>query len=1529
MSAEEKLRDYLNRVTADLRRVRQRVRELEEGTREPVAIVGMGCRFPGGVATPERLWEVVADGRDVIGPLPENRGWDLEALYHHDRDLPGRFHLREGGFLHDADLFDAEFFRMAPREALAADPQQRLLLETAWEAVERAGIDPVSLRGSDTGVFVGVITQEYGPRYAAAADTAGYLMTGTTGSIASGRISYTFGFEGPAVTVDTACSSSLVGLHLAVRSLRSGECSLAVAGGATVMSGPGMLVEFCKQGGVSPDGRCRAFSADADGFSPAEGVGVLLLERLADAVRLGHPVLAVVRGSAMNQDGSSNGLTAPNGPSQQRVIRAALDDARLGPDQVDVVEAHGTGTRLGDPIEAEALLATYGQDRSAEQPVWLGSVKSNIGHSQAAAGMAGVIKMVMAMRHGTLPRTLHAEEPTPHVDWAGGAMRLLTDSRPWPAEDHVRRAAVSSFGISGTNVHVVIEEFAAGQAEPPADTRAPVVWALSARGAAALRLQADRLVRHLDTHPGVADLDVAHSLAFRTDFEHRAAIVGDDLRSGLRALGAGTAAPNLVRGTAIAGETVFVFPGQGAQWPGMALALLDAQPVFARHLTECADAVESYVDWSLLDVLRGVPTAPPLDRVDVLQPVLFAVMVATARLWQACGVTPAAVVGHSQGEIAAACFAGALSLRDAARVVTLRSKALTALAGAGGMMSVPLPAEQVLARLADWRDRVSVAVVNGPRSTVVSGDVAVLDELLAAFTAEGVRAKRVAVDYASHSAHVERIREELLEVLAGLAPRRAEIPVFSTVTGLPLDTTDMDAEYWYRNLRETVRFEDAVRSLLERGHRKFIEVGPHPVLAGGIQETSEAAGVEAAVLDSVRRDDGDARRFLTALAKAHVHGVAVDWHAVYAGRGANRLELPTYAFQRERFWLDTPETSAPARSGESTEDDWTYRITWQALVASPSPVLSGDWLVVAEATQPVEQVAAALSRYGARPVLTDPGHLGEVAAGRTFTGVVSLLALDEQPHPDHPSVPYGHASTVDLIQRLDGLAVVGRLWCVTRDAVRVTEADAITGFTQSLVWGLGHVMAMEQPERWGGLVDLPAHFDDDIALGLAVALSGVDGEDQLAVRERGLFARRLTRVRLDTEVWQPQGTVLVTGGTGALGAHVARWLATNGAERLVLTSRGGPAAPGAEELMAELRAHDVEVAVVACDMADRDAVRRLLAEYPPDAVIHTSVVLDDSPISALRPEQFERVLRAKAVAAVNLHELTSELDLSAFVLFSSIGGVLGLPGQGNYAPGNAFLDALAHRRRVAGLPATSIGWGGWAGSGLAYRSGVEESLRRHGLLRMPPERAAAALARVVAETHVVVADVDWEHAPDAFRTPLVADLAAKTSSEPVAADRWRNMPDTQRSAAVLDEVRNHVAAVLGHGSVDRIHTDRAFTEMGMDSMTAIELRNRLVTATGLSLPPAMIFSHPTPAALAVFMAEQLHEASAIVGLAELDRLEAALRTTQPDPAERDELATRLRSLLAGLQPGRPADVELDVSDHEELFALIDDELGRR
>jgi acyl transferase domain-containing protein/acyl carrier protein len=1548
MADEEKLRYFLKRVTADLHEARRRLGEAEARDHEPIAIIGMGCRYPGGVDSPEALWDLVADQVDAITDFPTDRGWDLAEIYDPDSDRPGTSYTRYGGFLSAAGEFDPAFFGISPREAVAMDPQQRLLLETSWEAFERAGIASSAIRGSRTGIFVGTSSQDYTALAANARDGAeSFMLTGNAASVVTGRIAYTFGLEGPTVTVDTACSSSLVALHLAAQALRQGECELALAGGVTVMSTPSMFVQFSRQRGLAPDGRCKAFAAAADGTAWGEGVGILLLERLSDAERNGHTVLAVVRGSAVNQDGASNGLTAPNGPSQQRVIRAALASARLSASEVDFVEAHGTGTTLGDPIEAQALLATYGQDR--DRPLWLGSVKSNIGHTQAAAGVAGIIKIVMSLRQRMLPATLHVDEPSPHVDWSAGAVSLLTEpvecgdlGRPW-------RGAVSSFGISGTNAHVILEQAPAPEPQPePTDPPAiepasAMPWLVSGRGNAGLRSQAARLSQFVDE--GADDwspLDVGLSLAYRSAFDHRAVVVGatwQDLTAGLDAVAehgiAASGTAGVVAGSTLpAAGVVFVFPGQGGQWLGMGRRLLACSPAFTAAVAECEAALAPHVDWSLAEVL-GSDDEGRLSRVDVVQPVLFAVMVSLARVWQSFGVQPAGVVGHSQGEIAAACVAGVLSLEDAARVVAVRSRLLASVTG-GGMVSVSASLDWVRDAIAGLPGT-EVAAVNGPRLVVVSGTEESIAGLLAECERAEIRARRIPVDYASHSVQVESVETDLVRGLAGINPRPGRIPVYSTVTGQVIDGERMDAEYWFANLRRTVLFDTAVRTAVAAGLDRLVEVSPHPVLTVGLDQILEDVEHPGVVTGTLRRGEDDWTQVLTALARLYVTGTAVDWPAVYPG--ASRIRLPTYAFARQRYWLDPVEdddadeqhTAADAAESRfwaavEREDlaelsatlpdgadnqaelgavvpllsrwrqarrqrnrvaEWCYQVGWKPL-ADPSRGTArptGHWLVVgpdAEPTGPAAAVLAALTDGGAhtsyRPAGTGTTRDALAAAlPAELSGVVSLLALDQAPHPQHPAVAAGLATTVTLVQALGDAAVTAPLWCLTRGAVSIGRSDPLQDPGQAAVWGLVRVATLEHPDRVAGLIDLPPSPDSRTLARVAAVLADPGDEDQLAVRPAGVYASRLLPNPQpdagEPATWRPTGTVLVTGGTGALGGQLARWLADRGADRILLASRRGADAPGAAEIVAEL---GDRVTVAACDVTDRQALAALLdaipAEYPLTGVIHAAGVLEPGLLNDLTPADLQHSLAAKALAARYLDELTRDRDLTAFVLFSSGAGIWGSGAQAGYAAANAYLDALAEQRRGAGLPATAISWGAWD-TGMAGGDAGEQ-LRRRGLRAMPADLALTALERAVPrpDARLTVADLDWDRFVPTYALqrarPLIGDVPAvrrirSADDQPDAeqagselAQRLAALTDQERDRTLLQLVRAEAAVVL-HAEPADIGTNQPFRELGFDSLTAVEVRNRLRTATGLALPATLVFDYPTPRVLAAHLRTRL------------------------------------------------------------------------
>ncbi|MEU0543890.1 SDR family NAD(P)-dependent oxidoreductase [Nocardia sp. NPDC005978] len=1520
------------------------VSDIPGDTAEPIAIVAVSGRFPGGHASPEALWDLLVTGGEAIGDLPADRGWDLGAL----SGILGGEGSR-GGFLGEAADFDAEFFGISPREAVAMDPQQRLVLESVWELFERAGIVADSLRGTRTAVYLGASPSEYGPRLHEMSGAAtGFGLTGTSPSVLSGRVAYTFGLAGPALTVDTACSSSLVALHLAVRALRAGEIDLAVAGGVTVMAGPGMFTEFARQGGLAADGRCKAFGAAADGTGWSEAVSVLLVERLSDARRLGHEVLAVVRGSAVNQDGASNGLTAPNGPAQRQVIRAALADARLAPADVDLIEAHGTGTALGDPIEAQALQETYGRHRA--DPVWLGSLKSNIGHTQAAAGTAGVAKIVLALRNELIPATLHAEPASPFVDWQAGTLRPVLDTQPWPRAARPRRAAVSSFGISGTNAHVIIEEAPAPQAvatdeQPnpsPADAfpegvapAGPLPFVLSGRTPAALRAQADRLAVHLSGSKQFETAAVASALIRqRAGFAARAVVIAQDdavLRSGVRALADDLGAAHVVTGPGTSpGAVGVVFGGQGSQRAGAGRQLAERFPAFRRAFEDAVELLDRYlgaaVRFSVREVAFGAPgTDGLIDRTVYTQSVVFAVEVALYRLWESWGVPVAAVAGHSIGGVVAAHVAGVLSLDDAARLVAARARLMDGLPAGGAMVAVEAAESEVLAAIsaAGAAESVAVAAVNGERAVVISGPEESVSMVAGELTAGGRRVKRLAVSHAFHSAAMDSVLDEFRDVVSGLTFAEVTGPrIVSDHTGREVTGAELaDPSYWVRHLRGTVRFADAARTLAAEGIGLVVELGADSVLAAALSSVLD----DVTVVSALRRDRDEITGVLTAAATVFTHGHHVDWSAIVPDHG--RAALPTYAFQRERYWADTPGAAADHVPGE-----WIHRTGWSRFTSGgATPEHEQHWVLVGPDNDSADDWARALraalgtahlTELRVNPSTTTRSVLDTALAdvpGETLN-VVSLLPLATRATGSAFDIDLA-AATAALTRSVAATARVTAFATLTGAAVTSGEFDELpsrdaAGFDPepSGAWHAGFVTAAATEGGLGAgtVIDVPGEPSSDAAAQIARALLNPGGEREFVVRGDRTWVKRVQPGALRaTGRWRPAGTVLITGGTGALGAHVARRLARNGATDLLLVSRRGPQAPGAAELIAELSAAGAHPVVVACDVGDRAAVAALLASIPADRpltdVVHTAAVLDDALVDGLDRERLERVHRAKVGAALHLHELTRDIELSSFVLFSSVTGTVPAAGQANYAPGNAVLGALAALRRRAGLPATAIGWGHWAGAGIAGSAAGQ--LRRSGLRPMNPAQALTALEHAVTggEQEVIVADIDWA-AADPIHARLLADVLS--SSEPAItaepAHEFAALDDTERHRRVHALVREEASAALGHADPHAVDDDRGLRDQGFTSLSSVELRNRLRRRTGLDLPATVVFDHPTVTALTAFIAGEfvpVRPPRVDILLGDLERVAAGLAATDLSAADRAVALERLRRLIGESDAG--------------------------
>ncbi|GAB1511618.1 type I polyketide synthase [Actinophytocola sp. KF-1] len=1684
---DDKLLEYLKKVTAELARTKEQLRDLQARQPEPIAIVGMGCRYPSAHG-PDELWRLVADGTDATGPYPADRGWNaLSERFGLDSTGSGR-----GGFLDDVAGFDAAFFGVSPREALAMSPQQRLLLETAWEALEHAGIDPLALRGSQTGVFAGINGDDYGTLMMSSdEDLGGYYNTGAAPAAGSGRISYVLGLVGPTVTVDTACSSSLVALHQAAHALRNGECSLALAGGVTVMSTPSAFFDFGRQGGLSADGRCKSFSSDADGTGWCEGVGILVVEKLSDAIRNGHTVYAVVRGTAVNSDGASNGLSAPNGPSQERVIRAALADARLSTRDIDAVEAHGTGTTLGDPIEAQALLATYGQDR--DRPLWLGSIKSNMGHAIAAAGVGGVIKMVQAMRHGKLPQTLHVAEPTPEVDWASGNVRLLTEAREWPETGAPRRAGVSSFGVTGTNVHVILEQAPEVEDTSTESTLPVVPWVVSARSAEGLHDQIDQLKSFVAANPGLSAADIGFSLATtRAALEHRAALVDGQLITGSTRQG---------------GKTAWLFTGQGAQRAGMGQRLHQAFPVFAAAF----DEVLAHFDSGLRDVIAS---GDGLDETGNTQPALFAFEVALYRLLESWGVKPDFLAGHSIGELAAAHVAGVWSLEDACTIVEARGRLMQALPAGGAMIAIQATEEEVTPHLTE---NVGIAAINAPGSVVISGEESAALAVAAHFADR--KTKRLSVSHAFHSPLMDPMLDEFRAVAQSVTYHEPSIPI--------VGAEPTDPEYWVRHVRGTVRFADAVHTLAGLGVTRYLEIGPDAVLTGMAGQT-----VDATLVPTLRGGRDEVTTVVEAVAALHVHGVSPDWTAVFGG--GRKVDLPTYAFNHQRFWLKPGASGDPSGIGlipvkhnmlsavvtlpESEDVVLTGRLSLRT-----HPWLIGHTLlgrVIVPGTGYVEMAIEAGNQVGCdfleemvletplvvpdeggcavRFVVGRPDQHGnrrftvysrfddapaEWGWTRNASGVLANTAsmtkptvppehaeMAEWPPPGAREIELGdlydrflkegytfgphfrglkhswtigeelysevwlpeeyveetkefnlhpalldsamHVLILGASEYLDDSVAVGFAWSgvhlyatgatalrvrmlpTDESAVEILLADQHGRPVAHVRAMAGRAMTHEQADaayhrgvdallgvNWTPLpaaqaprlsiaeTDLGSMSDVDAAdvvvlnvrgdRGLDVAdatraathaaledlqtwssserfaasrlvvvtdgAQGLTGEDvtdlpaaavvgmvrsaqsenpgritlidiadadrhllpnflasqeqQIVVRDGTGHMGRMARLRPGekTAAFTPGGTVLITGGTGALGALTARHLVTeHDVRHLLLTSRRGADAPGAEELRAELTELGAEVTIAACDAADRDALAAVLAavpdEHPLTAVFHTAGVTDDGVLASLTPERIDAVLRPKVDAVWNLHELTKDADLSAFVLFSSLAGVLGNPGQANYAAANAFLDAVAAHRRAAGLPAVSLAWGPWAlSAGMAGKLGdVERSrMARSGFLTLSAQEGMARLDAALRSDrdNVVPLKLDTSAlaalggaCPPLFRG--MVRTTRRSAADRVVSDKsWHEtlagLEGDARVAALTELVKAEVAASLGHSTVDDVDAERRFDEMGFDSLASVELRNRLSTATEISLPPTLVFDHPNLTSMVAYLATRL------------------------------------------------------------------------
>ena len=1416
-----------------LRQARTRIEALEHAGSEPLAIIGVACRFPGNVTTPDAYWQLLRSGTDAISEVPADR-WNINSLYDADSGAPGKMITRWGGFLAQVDQFDPQFFGISPREAQSVDPQQRLVLEVSWEALERAGIAADNLSGSQTGVFLGAGNSDYSLLAVKSPDSmpaAGlHRVTGSAINIIAGRVSYTLGLRGPSMVVDTACSSALVALHLAAQSLRSGESDLALAGGVSLMLAPELSVMFSKAHMLAPDGRCKTFDAAADGFARGEGCGIIVLRRLSDALAHDDPVLAVVRGSAVNQDGRSSGLTAPNGQAQQAVIREALANAHVTPAQIGYVETHGTGTALGDPIEVQALATVLSQERAAQDSVLIGAVKTNIGHLEAASGIAGLIKTVLALQHQEIPPNLHFHNPSPHIPWDELPVTVPTRLVPW-RPDRPRLAGVSSFGFSGTNAHVILGEAPPRPAVVPGASRPVHLLCLSAKDDTALRELAASYQLHLATAPSASLADITHTAhTGRAHFTHRAGLTAGSLAEMRDKLGTLTTSPAAGHGPSGirapgAGSAIspgdppiaFLFSGQGAQYPGMSRQLYETLPVFRAAMQRCDELLRPHLDRSLLSVLYPkAAEGTPLDDTTYTQPALFALEYALAEVWRSWGIAPSAVLGHSVGEYVASTVAGVLSLEDALSLIARRAQLMGDLPRDGAMAAVFAPEAEVAVAIAPHPE-LAIAAVNGPDNTVISGATAAVAQISAALRARGTRVQGLTVSHAFHSPLMEPVLDAL-ERSAGLVTfAEPRIDLVTNLTGerLPAGRT-LDPQYLRRHARETVRFGDGMATLHELGYRIFVEIGPRPVLLGmGRRCLPDDAGVW---LPSLRTNRSDWQSMLDSLGALYAHGATADWENFDRGFPGRRVVLPTYPFQRQRYWAvqqaEASHASAPrdplppdsAATVASAVDpqapgSWLYQTQWRPQPAPAGQLprnMAGHWIILADSGGVGRQLAAALEKQEATCDLifadSQPFLEAPLPIPPDCRGLIHLWGLDAAPPAETTAASLQQdqarhcASVLRAVQTLGTtrLPVPPRLWIVTRGAQPVRPAGEDVAVAQSPLWGLGKVIALEHPEVWGGLIDLDPAADpaaDEAAelladLGTQRATSAApaagsadtaDGgplphEDQIAWRDGKRHVARLTRagsVLAQTSPLRADATYAITGGTGGLGSAVAAWMTQQGARNIALISRSATADSPSARALAQT---GIRVLAIQADVTQpgqvADALRQIETTMPPlRGIVHAAGVLDDGLLLGQDWTRCRQVLSPKVEGAWNLHALTRALPLDFFVLFSSTAALLGSPGQASYAAANSFLDALAHHRRSLGLPAMAINWGPWdLGMAASASAASRQRWTNMGVALLAPEQGLRALASLLGgpAAQVAVVRADW--------AALTAPIADDTSS---------------------------------------------------------------------------------------------------------------------------------------------------------------------
>ncbi|MEW6732241.1 MAG: type I polyketide synthase [Acidobacteriota bacterium] len=1498
------------RALLALKEIEVKLEALEQAKSAPIAIIGMSCRFPGQVNSSEAFWQLLAKGVDAVQEIPKCR-WNADTYYDPDTTMAGKMNTRWGGFLDQIDLFDASFFGISPREATYMDPQQRLLLEVVWEALEDAGKTTNRLSGSLTGVFVGVANMDYTTMMCSALNQVNaYTASGGAFSIIANRISYLLDLRGPSISIDTACSSSLVAVHLACQSLRNKECDMALAAGVNLILSPAATISFSKAQMMAADGRCKTFDHRADGFVRGEGSGVIVLKRLSDAIADGDNILATIRGSAINQDGRSAGLTAPNLVAQQMVLKQALHNARVEPWQVSYIEAHGTGTSLGDPIEVEALTSVYGQLRQRDQVCFIGAVKTNIGHLEAASGIAGLIKTVLCLQHKQIPANLHFKKLNPNISLDNMAFVLPTELQPWPVytQEH-RYAGISSFGFGGTNVHMILQEWTGAEmAEQEPVEEKSFLMPISAKSAEALEDLASAYINFLTSHPTSLKSICYNASLKRPHHNYRLAIAAttkQELTVRLNSFLEQQPTPFLSVGDRDPNQEnrlVWVFPGQGPQWQEINSELLEKEPIFRAKIVECDQILRQYVDWSLLEQLAAEPAYSRLQQTSIAQLAVVVTEIALAELWRSYGVVADAVVGHSVGEIAAAYVAGVFSLEDAIKIVFHRGRLMEHFRGQGKTVAVGLPLEEVKILLAQYDDKLSIAAHNGPHSTTVSGVATALQQLIDKLQEKGVRCSVLNNYYAFHNPQMHLLKGEFEQSIVGINAQNNSIAIYSTVTGKEIAGQQMQAKYWTNNLIKPVLFAPAIEQLIEQDYLLYLELSPEPILSSSILQCLKQSGKDGKVLPSLRKNQPARLVMLDSIGRLYCAGNMVDWEKLYVDK-TEFVKLPNYPWQRQRFWLEESNSEPyhfPTLQAQKDLRDHFYQLQWHA-----KPLLDREqrstrsWLIYSPKLDLTTALVNLLQEYNEeyRLVLDHFSYLSAIAERSksskqlniVFLAGLNLTTADLAAEGLLQSQGLACASLLTVIQDLAKTTAwdQAKIWIVTSGAQSVK--DNTVNIAQSALWGFGCALAQEHPALWGGLIDLDPAQDRTVSAQLLIKeIMLSEGEDQIAYRGLDRYVvRLLPKEDLPEEKpikWHSESAYLITGGLGGLALLLAKWMVAQGVRHIILISRtelpprslwqqASVRSQFQTQITAieEMQSTNAQIYTAALDIANEADLHAFLQQFrsahnlPIRGVFHLAGLEQTKRLLELQIEELHNILRPKVVGSWLLQCLLKDEPLEMFVLFSSVTSIIGAFGQGraSYAAANAFLDGLAHYRRTQGQTALSINWGLWAEVGLGAKQNLPELLALRGIQDIKPQQGLLLLERLmrVKQTQLSVLKMDWKLFFSSFRAvpllSLIAEQHRERQDEQSLRKRLQGIILGRERQVVLENfIKEELSQVLRLPAAS-IANDTLISSLGFDSIMAVELRDRLETKCSVSLSTTLVWNYPTVTEIAIHLAERM------------------------------------------------------------------------